>query len=285
MIISGLSAVLLAIPLSLSHTFMASLLEKSGLAQCFQEHTLGGPRIMVWSWQHNDDLSYLDTARVGVAYLVGRFVVDGERLAFDRSFSQIKLPAGVYREAAVRLEIKALDQSKLDSVADNLSKMIVSTALGSPHAIAALQVDFDARVSDRKFYALLLRKLRARLPAGVGLSMTALASWCLGDNWLSGSHLPIDEVVPMLFSLGLGQHQVTQWLAQSSTLSPNLFGGRLAPGLSLNEPRFFELLGSRLAKYKRVYIFSSHGWKRNTFLKATSLLDGGAGIKGGIGHD
>jgi hypothetical protein len=78
----------------------------------------------------------------------------------------------------------------------------------------------------------------------------------------------------MLFSLGLGQRQATQWLAKTNTLSPKLFGGRLAPGLSINEPNFFALLGSRLPQYKRIYVFSSHGWNRASFQKAQNLLGG-----------
>jgi hypothetical protein len=279
MVVGALSAVLLAIPLAMSHDLVAGLLQKTFLAEYFQEHGISGPKLMVWSWQHNDDLSYLDTAQVGVAYLVGRFVVKGETIDFDRSFSQIKLPPDTYREAAVRVEVKDLAPNKIEPIADNLSTIIVAKALANSNPISALQVDFDARVSDRKFYSLLLRKLRAKLPPSIKMSMTALASWCLGDNWLSAAHLPIDEVVPMLFSLGLGQRQVTQWLARSSTLSPKLFGGRLALGLSLDEPRFFGLLGGRLSQYNRIYIFSARGWNRDTFRAAQNLLGSDSGIK------
>jgi hypothetical protein len=283
-VVGALTAVLLALPLALSHTLVASLLDKSFLADYFQEHGIAGPRLMVWSWQHNDDLSCLDTTRVGVAYLVGRFVVHGEKIDFDRSFSQIKLPAGIYREAAVRLEIRQFDRAKIEPIADSLSTMIVARALDNPRPIGALQVDFDARLNEREFYSLLLRKLRAKLPASIKMSMTALASWCLGDNWLSAARLPVDEVVPMLFSLGLGQHQATQWLAKSNTLSPRLFGGRLAPGLSLNEPGFFALLGSRLPQYKRIYVFSSRGWNRATFQQAQNLLGAGNVITDATGY-
>jgi hypothetical protein len=282
--VGALSAVLLAIPLAMSHSLVESLLEKSFFCKYFQDYKIDGPKLMVWSWQHNDDLSYLDPAKVGVAYLVGRFVITGEKIAFDRSYSQIKLPVGVYREAAVRLEVRDLDARKTEEIADNLSTMIISRALANPHPLAALQVDFDARLSDREFYSLLLHKLRAKLPASIRLSMTALASWCLGDNWLSAAHLPVDEVVPMIFSLGLGKHEVTQWLVRSNTLSPQLFGGRLAPGLSLNEPRFFGLLGARLSQYNRIYIFSSRGWNRASFQKAQSLFGDDNGVPQGT-HD
>ena len=65
--------------------------------------------------------------------------------------------------------------------------------------IAALQVDFDAKRSERGFYAALLRSLRSQMPPQLPLSIAALASWCSNDDWISG--LPIDEAVPMLFRM------------------------------------------------------------------------------------
>jgi hypothetical protein len=271
-VVGALSAVLLAIPLTMAHPLLATILDKTSFNQYLQEHSMGGPALMVWSWQHNDDLSYLDINKVGVAYLVGRFVINGDTFEFDRNFSRIKLPENIYRVAAVRLEVSKLDPAKIEDLAEALSSKIVRIALDNPRKIAAVQIDFDARESDRKFYIQLLHKVRAKLPPDVKLSMTALASWCLGDNWLTAAHLPVDEVVPMLFSLGLGQRQATQILVKDETLSPRLFGGRLAPGLSINESSFFALLGERLHQYKRLYLFSSSGWHLDTFNGALGLL-------------
>ena len=64
----------------------------------------------------------------------------------------------------------------------------------------AIQIDFDAADSERDVYRRLLARVRAVLPRTVPLSMTALASWCVGDTWLDG--LPVDEAVPMLFRMG-----------------------------------------------------------------------------------
>ena len=72
--------------------------------------------------------------------------------------------------------------------------------VGTLFGIQALQVDFDATVSQRAFYRDVLQQLRRRLPASMPL-FTALASWCIFDDWLAG--LPVDEVVPMVFAWGL----------------------------------------------------------------------------------
>jgi hypothetical protein len=61
-------------------------------------------------------------------------------------------------------------------------------------------VDFDARISERPFYSVLLRELRRQLPSDIALSATALTSWCGHDSWLKA--LPVDEAVPMFFRMG-----------------------------------------------------------------------------------
>ena len=46
------------------------------------------------------------------------------------------------------------------------------------------------------------------MPDNVPLSMTALASFCVGDRWLQD--LPVDEAIPMIYQDGQGRsdHQV-----------------------------------------------------------------------------
>jgi len=66
--------------------------------------------------------------------------------------------------------------------------------------VLMVQVDFDATTTQRQFYRTLLIELRKRMPPATKLSITALASWCQGDNWLA--NLPIDEAVADAISHG-----------------------------------------------------------------------------------
>jgi hypothetical protein len=90
--------------------------------------------------------------------------------------------------------------AKLDdpATARKLAELIVGSV--RCRNASAVQVDFDARQSQRQFYAILLKDLRQRLPEGMPLSITALTSWCAYDDWIAG--LPVDEVVPMFFRMG-----------------------------------------------------------------------------------
>jgi len=50
------------------------------------------------------------------------------------------------------------------------------------------------------------------------LSITALASWCAGDPWITG--LPIDEAVPMLFRLGPDTRNIDAFLSHRNITEP-----------------------------------------------------------------
>ncbi len=79
--------------------------------------------------------------------------------------------------------------------------------------------------------------------------MTALASWCADDRWLSG--LPVDEIVPMLFRMGPANEAFRDLARSSRTAQPEC---RQAVGTSLDEPL-------DLARdHRRVYAFNPRSW-------------------------
>jgi len=115
--------------------------------------------------------------------------------------------------------------------------------------IQALQIDFDARLSERAWYRGLLRRLRAGLAAGVPLSITALASWCDGDSWMRG--LPVSDAGPMLFRMGAGEPRgVTRFrgaLCQSSL------------GISTDE------WPAQAPSGRRLFVFHPRAWDEETY--------------------
>jgi hypothetical protein len=77
--------------------------------------------------------------------------------------------------------------------------------------VLGVQLDHDARASERAAYLRLLVALRAAMPrpsAKLGnprdrtLTMTALASWCSDDAFLEQASRQVDGVVPMVFAMG-----------------------------------------------------------------------------------
>jgi Protein of unknown function (DUF3142) len=122
--------------------------------------------------------------------------------------------------------------------------------VGAISGIQALQVDFDATVSQRIFYREVLHQLRRQLPASTPLSITALASWCIFDDWLAG--LPVDEVVPMVFRMGADQHRVRRYLAEEDFRAAAC---RHSMGISTDEPL------PPLRPGRRLYVFHPHAWR------------------------
>jgi len=126
----------------------------------------------------------------------------------------------------------------------------ISSVARMPRRISAIQIDFDARKSERGFYRDLLGHLRSRLPAGLPLSITALASWCVYDNWIGD--LPVDDAVPMLFRMGVDDLQVRLHLEAGRDFQPEIC--RQSLGVSIDEPL------RSLPAGRRLYVFNPKRW-------------------------
>lgn len=116
-----------------------------------------------------------------------------------------------------------------------------------------LQLDFEAPARQRLAYVQWVQAVRQALPAGVKLSVTALAHWCTQGDWLD--KLPVDEVVPMLYRLG---PHAQPWRARfaegGATLARRCRGPAL--GFATGEPPPARLL----ARTARAYWFDEARW-------------------------
>lgn len=123
-----------------------------------------------------------------------------------------------------------------------------------------MQIDFDAKDSEREFYRELLFELRRRLPSSLPLTITTLASRCASDEWLK--NLPIDEAVPMIFRMGADAQQVRGLLASGEDFkSPAC---RSSVGISTDEPL---PSNSSIFKNRRTYVFNPRSWSPEAFAR------------------
>lgn len=202
------------------------------------------PAIMLWAWERPSDLRAI-ASDVGVAFLVQTITIDEERIAITPRRWPLKVLAGTILSAVTRIEMPVTR-----SVADDesrIAKAIADTARFP--GVAAVQIDFDATLSQRDLYRRLIENVRRRINVRVPLSITALASWCVGDRWLDG--LPIDEAVPMLFQLG-PLNEPYRAVAQAPTAAHALCRSSL--GTSLDEPLRLNRAG------RRIYVFNPQSW-------------------------
>jgi len=214
------------------------------------------PSVMLWAWERPEDLTFLDSHKYGVAFLAQTLTLKGDEVVFNPRHQPLQLPTSAKVMAVTRIESqKTTGQRPALSTNQRaqLVKLILRT-LESPGQVGAVQIDFDALASERDFYRALLQDLRAQLPDNLPLSMTALASFCIGDRWLDG--LPVDEAVPMIFRMGADDRAIKSMLANGNDFGEPLC--RRSYGIAVDEP-----LQMKFAKDRRVYIFNNHSWNQN----------------------
>ncbi len=207
------------------------------------------PAIFLWAWERPEDLRYLDTKTAGVAYLSGTITLRGDDTIIVPRLQPLRVASGASMSGVVRIET---DAGFSPSLSNGQRKAAVEGILRLTYrpGAAGCQVDFDAVQSQRGFYAALIRDLRRRLPGDWRLSITALASWCLDDDWIAG--LPVDEAVPMLFRMGPDGPGIRRRLQSGSDFQDRAC--RTSAGVSTDEPL------PPLRRGRRVYIFHPKPW-------------------------
>jgi hypothetical protein len=209
----------------------------------------GFPQVVLWAWERPELLDFIDPHAVGVAFLAQTLSLSGSDVIIRPRLQPLRVPSATKLMAVTRIEVDRLRPPDLSIQQRELAAAAIAD-IGHLPVMTALQVDFDAAVSQRLFYRHLLQDLRRRLPASVALSITALASWCIYDDWLGG--LPVDEVVPMVFRMGGDQHRVRRYLAEDDFRAAHC---RQSLGISTDEPL------PTVRPTRRLYVFHSQSWR------------------------
>ena len=197
------------------------------------------PGVMLWAWERPEDLRSLD-AGTGVAFLYETIRIQDGQAAWQPRRQPLRVRPDTPLVAVTRIEtVGAIPPARRDELIDSVSASVVKSS--RLPAVDGVQIDFDARESERDLYRELLGRVRRRLDPQRSLSITALASWCAGDAWLQG--LPVDEVVPMAFRLG-PTNEPFRSLAMTGRWPEPMC--RSAVGTSLDEPLTAALRGRRV---------------------------------------
>ena len=211
------------------------------------------PPLVLWAWDRDEDLRFLDVGDTGVAFLAATLTLRGDGVALTPRHNPLTLPVGVSRVAVVHVETDRAEPPVLSG--EELSRFVEALAsVGDevPHRV--LQVDYEAVASQRAFFIDAVAALRRRLP-DTAISVTALASWCLNENWTG--RLAADEVVPMLFRMGYdGRRALGHFTRGGDFRSAEC---RTSVGVATDE------LPSALPPGRRIYVFSPRRWTAETY--------------------
>ena len=210
------------------------------------------PRIILWAWERPEDLKAVDANRFAVAFLAQTLVLKGDDVAFSPRHQPLDVSPETKLMAVTRIESQKQTGQPV-ALSESQKQELISLILRTRELrnVAAIQIDFDAAASEREFYRALLGDLRAKLPDNVPLTITALASFCVGDRWLDD--LPIDEAVPMIFRMGADDRTMKNLLATGEDFREPLC--QRSYGIAVDEP-----LEIKFKRERRVYIFNDHSW-------------------------
>jgi hypothetical protein len=202
--------------------------------------------VIPWAWERREDFRFLGEGHT-VAFYAGIITLDGDRVIVQPRRNPLLLPDRTHRVAVVRIETRhaTLNTRQRDETLAAIVRLFRNAE--------ELQIDFDALRSERAFYRELLTRVRSRID--VRLSITALASWCMDDRWMSG--LPIDEAVPMLFRMGRQPVELPETFRE-----PRCRG---SAGISVDEPL------EQMPSAQRVWIFNPDRWTEPAWKNASSF--------------
>lgn len=228
-----------------------AILAAAGLSACGSrpDPLPGFPRLVLWAWERPENLPFLNPRVAGVAFLARTIRWQEGRMESRPRMQPLRVPPETSMIAVVRLESGRGPNPDPAVVAEDIAR---TAALPG---VRALQVDFDARRSERQWYREVLMHLRRLLPASVPLEITALESWCRSDGWMEG--LPVVDAVPMLFRMGAGEEY-----------SGSEFRGdlcRASVGLATDE------LPAAIPSGRRLYLFHPRPWTQETYRGALQL--------------
>ena len=247
------------------------------------------PQVVLWAWERREDLRFLGPGKQGVAFLARTIQLRSLHAGNGATDSGIEMrprlqplivAEGTPLMAVVRIESSndlwhqgshqgaqtaSAPAAPLYTEAQRERVAAMAVDAARLPRVEALQIDFDATEREQAFYGALLEDVRRRLPREMPLSITALASWCIGDPWLE--RLPpgtIDEAVPMLFRMGPDGIDIASYLESGREFGPRVCRSSL--GVSTDEPFSSALLNGKIQpntaswRTKRIYIFSPKPW-------------------------
>jgi hypothetical protein len=211
------------------------------------------PDVILWAWERPTDLRFINSKEIGVAFLARTIRLRSGEVESRPRVQTLNLPEGASVIAVARVETDSVNRPDLSAQQREQLALAIAEMAKLPN-VSHIQIDFDAKQSERQFYRDVMVDVRRRLPDTVSLSITALASWCTFDDWLSD--LPIDEAVPMLFRMAADGKQIAQRLDAGDDF--NEPACRHSYGVSTDEPR------SGLSSSRRLYVFNPDPWTRDS---------------------
>jgi hypothetical protein len=206
------------------------------------------PSPILWAWERPEDLRFAGPG-VTIAVLAGSVTLSGDDVLIRPRLQPAKVLDTQRIAGVVHLEVDRTRPLPWTDAQRTRTITAVLSLLSNPRFTEA-QIDFEVPASRRQVLLDLLTGVRAGLPPGRHLSMTALASWCDTETWIDAA--PVDEIVPMLFRMGAAGEPLKRRLATGGDFHQRRC--RTAIGVATDTPLEHVPAG------RRVWVFNPRSW-------------------------
>ncbi len=228
------------------------------------------PQKVLWAWQHKENFEQLDVKEFGIAFFACHVLLSGKETKIHWRDQALTVAPKTRMVPVVRIDIDS--HAKPEYSDEQIKKIlqVLQQMLNMPNT-AEIQIDFDAVQSEREFYRRLIDKVRTVLHPNVPFSITALASWCIFDNWIKD--LPLDEAVPMMFSLGRERQKILLYFRNKNDFRVDLC--RKSLGISLEDNEVNQVMLPLVKQRKipvRIFIFTRTAWNAKKIEAVRALL-------------
>src|SRR5947208_3279042 len=120
--------------------------------QCGRNHQ---PRLVLWAWERPEHLEFINPREIAVAFLAKTIQLRVDETSVKPRLQPLQFAPGTELIAVVRIEAEqaALSHTQLDATVAAIN------SLAQLANLSAIQIDFDAKTSEREFYRELLQSL------------------------------------------------------------------------------------------------------------------------------
>ncbi|MBV6323710.1 hypothetical protein [Duganella violaceipulchra] len=230
---------------------MPSFLLRLAMCALLLCHCAARAQAVAWLW---DEALLPAWSQPEAAVLHRHILLSGDTARTRPRMRQPAMPAATRVTPVLHVEVSTVNPPRdIEASRAMIVRALLDAAADSTSGW--VQLDMEAKPSQREFYRLLVKQLRGALSPQIKLSVTALAWWCRSPAWLDG--LAADEVVPMFFRMGRDSASMRDIVEQSpATLHASCRAG--SAGFSPQEPFTPQVA----ARYRKTYWFDRHAWKR-----------------------
>src|SRR5262249_5378345 len=116
--------------------------------------------IVLWAWERPENLEFIDPSDISVAFLAKTIRLRADENLITPRRQSLRMPPGTELVAVVRIEGEdaSLSPRQLDETVSAVSQMARLDHIGT------IQIDYDAKESERSFYRAMLQGLRRQAP-------------------------------------------------------------------------------------------------------------------------